>query len=73
MLYYEQVFCNIFERRESECCGVLIKHCRKVKGEQVVTLQMTQLLKTKIINCAPGRLFCRQCKATFLLETDSLF
>ena len=32
MLHYEQVFGNVFERRESKCCGVLMKHCRKVKG-----------------------------------------
>ena len=50
MIYYEQVFDNVFERRESKCCAVLIKHCRKVKGEQVITLQMDQQLKTKNIN-----------------------
>ena len=73
MLHYEQVFGNVFERRESKCCGVLMKHCRKVKGEQVITLQMAQQLKTKNINVVPGQLFCRQCKAKFLLETDSLY
>ena len=30
----EQVFGNVFARRESNCCGVLTKHCRKVKGDQ---------------------------------------
>ena len=69
MLHYEQVFGNVFERRESECCEVLMKHCRKVKAEQVITLQMAQQLKTKNINFVPGQLFCRQCKAKFLLET----
>ena len=39
ILHYEQVFRNVFERRESECCAVLIKHRRKVNGEQVITLQ----------------------------------
>ena len=73
MLHYEQVFGNVFERRESKCCGVLMKHCRKVKGEQVITLQMAQQLKTKNINVVPGQLFCRQCKTKFLLETDSLY
>ena len=73
MLHYEQVFGNVFERRESKCCGVLMKHRRKVKGEQVITLQMAQQLKTKNINVVPGQLFCRQCKAKFLLETDSLY
>ena len=72
-LHYEQVFGNVFERKESKCCAVLMKHRRKVKGEQVITLQMAQQLKTKNINVVPGQLFCRQRKAKFLLETDSLF
>ena len=33
--------------RENKCCAVLMKHRRKVKGEQVVTLQVAQQLKTK--------------------------
>ena len=65
MLYYEQVFGNVFERRESKCCAVLMKHCHKVKGEQVITLQMARQLKTKTINVAPGQLFCRQCQLNF--------
>ena len=64
---------NVFERRESKCCAVLMRYCRKVKGEQVITLQMALQLKTKNINVVPGQLFCRQCKAKFLLETDSLY
>ena len=60
------MFGNDFERRESECCAVLMKHRRKVKGEQVITFQMAQQLKTKNINVVPGQLFCRQCKAKFL-------
>ena len=71
--YYEQVFGNVFERRESKCCGVLMKHRRKVKGKLVVTLQMAQQLKTKNINVVPGQLFCHQGKAKFLLATDSLY
>ena len=58
MLHYEQVFGNAFERRESECCGVLMKHCRKVKAAQVITLHMAQQLKSKNINVVPGQLFC---------------
>ena len=50
MLHCEQVFDNIFERRESNCCGVLMKYRRKVKGEQVITFQIAQKLKTKIID-----------------------
>ena len=47
MLHYEQVFGNVFERRESKRCAVLIIHYCKVKGEQVITLQIAQQLKTK--------------------------
>ena len=60
MLHYEQVFGNVFERRESKCCAVLMKHRRKVKGEQVIILQMDQQLKTKNISDVSGQ----------LLETD---
>ena len=71
MLHYEQVFGNVFKRRESICCGVWRKHHRT--SEQEITLQMAQQLKTKNINAVPGQLFCCQCKAKFLLETDSLY
>ena len=40
MLHYEEVFDNAFERRESKCCAVLMKNHRKVKGVQVITLQL---------------------------------
>ena len=70
MLHYEQVFGNDFERRESEYRPVLMKHCRKVKGEQVIILQMDQQLKTKNISDAPGNIFC---KDKFLVKTDSLY
>ena len=73
MLNYEQVFRNVSERRESKFCAVLMKHRPKVKGKQLTILQMAQQLKPKNINVAPGQLFCRQCKAKFLLETDSLY
>ena len=73
MLLYEQVFGNVFEGRESKCCAILMKHCRKVKGEKAITLQMAQQLKTKNVNVLPGQLFCHQCKAKFLLKTDSLY
>ena len=72
MLHYEQAFGNVFERKESKCGEVLMKYRPKFKGEQVITLQMAQQLKTKNINVVPGQLFCCQCKAKFLLETDSL-
>ena len=68
MLHYEQVFGNVFERRESKYCAVLIKHCRTVKGEQVITLQIAHQLKAKNINVLPGQLlFYYQCKDKFLL------
>ena len=57
ILHYEQVFGNVFDRRESKCCAVLIKHRRKVNGEQVIPLQMAQQLKTKNNNVVPGQLF----------------
>ena len=46
-LHYGQVLGNIFERKESKCCAVLMKYRRKIKGEQVITLQRAQQLKTK--------------------------
>ena len=66
------VFGSVSKRRESKCCSVLMKHRRKVKGKQMITLQMAQQLKTKNINVVPGQLFCHQCKTNFLSETDSL-
>ena len=58
MLHYEQVFGNVFERRESKFCAVLMKHRRKVKGEQVITFRMAQQLKTKNINVVSRQLIC---------------
>ena len=69
MLHYEQVFGNVFEKRESKYCAVLMKYCRKVKGEQVIILQMNQQPKHKNISEVPGQLFFCQCKDKFLLET----
>ena len=70
MLHYEKVLGNVFEKRESKCSAVLKKHCRKVKGEQVIILQMDQQLKPKNISDVSGQLFCCQCKDKFLLEID---
>ena len=70
MLHYEQVFGYFFEKRESKCCGVLLKHRRKVKGEQVISLQMDQQLKNKNISNVSGKLFCCQCNDKFLFKTD---
>ena len=47
-----------------------MKHRRKVKGKQVIILQMDQQLKTKNISDVSGQLFCCQCKDKFLLGTD---
>ena len=57
MLHYQQVFGNVFDRSESKCCVVSMKHRRKVKGEQMIILQMDQQLKTKNISDVPGQLF----------------
>ena len=62
-------FGNVFERRESKSCAALMKR-RKVKGEQVIILQMDQQLKTKNISDVSGQLFCCKGKYKFLLETD---
>ena len=37
MLHYEQMFGNAFERRESKCCAVLMKHRRKVASDHFPT------------------------------------
>ena len=50
-----------------------MKYHPKVEGEKVITLQIAQQLKAKNINVVPAQQFCRQCKAKFLLETDSLY
>ena len=63
---------DVFERRERKCCGALMKYRRKFKGDQAIPLQKAQQLKTKNIDVAPGQLFCCQCKAKFLLETNQL-
>ena len=64
------MFGNVFERRGSKYCAVLMKYCRKVQGEQVITLQMAKQVKIKNIDVVAGQLSCRQCKAKFLLETN---
>ena len=58
-----------------------MKHCRKVKGEQVIILQMAQQLKTKNINTIPGLNFCQrqthciddQDKFQSVTDTDNKF
>ena len=65
MLHYEQVLGNVFERIESMCCAVLMKHRRKVKGEQVITLQMAQQLKTKILMLYQDNYFVVSVKLNF--------
>ena len=58
MLHYEQAFGGVFEGRESKCCALLMKHHRKVKGKQIIILQMDQQLKAKNIRGVSGQLFC---------------
>ena len=64
------MFGNIFQRSESKCCAVLMKHRRKVKGEQLIILQMDEQLKTKNIIDVSGQLFCCKCKDKFVIGTD---
>ena len=59
MQHYEWVFDNVFKRRESECCAVLMKDRSIFKGEQVITIQIAQQLISKNINVVLGQLFCR--------------
>ena len=65
MLQYEHVFGSVFERREGKCHAVLMKYCRKVKGEQVIILQMHQQLKSKNISDVPRQLFALGVKVNF--------
>ena len=71
MLHYEHVLGNVFERRDSKCCAVLMKHFQNVKGEQMIVLQMDKQVKTKNISGVLGQLFCCQWKDYFLLETET--
>ena len=61
---------NEFEREYTDL-SVLLKHCHKVQGEQVITLQMVHQLKIKNLKVA-GQILSRPCKAKLLLETNSL-
>ena len=60
MLHYENVLGNVSESRDSKYCAVLMKHFQKVKGEQVIILQVVKQLKTKNISDVSGQLFCCQ-------------
>ena len=44
---------------------------KKLKNDTTIALKPTGIkqLKTENINVVPAQLFCRQCKAKFLLET----
>ena len=71
--HHEQLFGNVFERRVTKCCGVLMKHQRKVQGLKTITLDMAQQLKAISIDVIPGHMFCRQCIAKYetVITTDS--
>ena len=60
--------CLIIERRESKCCAVFMKHCHKVKNEQVIILQIDQQLKTKNISDVLGNYFVVSVKINFCLR-----
>ena len=59
------MFGNVFERRESKCYAALMKQRCKVKGEQVITLQMAQQLKTKILMLYQDNYFVVSVKLNF--------
>ena len=62
--HHEYVHGNVFEGRTTQaakCCGVLIEHRRKVKGERVITLELAQQLQSKNVHTVPGLMLCRQC------------
>ena len=54
-------------------CGIAETSSCKGKGGKVIILQMDQQLKTKNISDESGKLFCCQCKDTFLLEIDYMY
>ena len=59
--HHEHLFGDVFERRFSnKCCGILISHQRKAKGERMITLEMARQLKDKNIQVIPGHALCRQ-------------
>ena len=65
--HHEQVFGKVFERKEKNCCGVLMYYKRKgIKGELVITLEIAKQLKVKNINVIPGKLFCCQCNTKYV-------
>ena len=57
-----------FQRRESKCRAVLIKHRRKVKGEQVIIPQMDQQLNTKNISDVQDNYFVVSVKIIFFRD-----
>ena len=64
--HHEQFFGKVFERKQKNCCGVLINHKRKgIKGEQLITLEMAQYLKSKDFNVMPRNMLCCQCKTKY--------
>ena len=52
-LHHKQVFCNVFERKNEKCGGILKHHKRKAQGKKVVTLQTAQQLREKMVNVIP--------------------
>ena len=60
--HHEQLLGNVFERRNnSSCCGVLIKHQKKVVGKKRITLVMADILESRNHNVVPGHMLCRHC------------
>ena len=62
------MFGNVSERRGSKYFVVFIRHCRKVKDEKVITLQMAQQLKTKILLLYQDNYFAVSIKLFFFRD-----
>ena len=73
MLHYEQVFCNAFERGGVNVAQYWWNTFAKLKVYKWSLSKCISNEKPKNINLVPGQLLFQQCKAKFLLETDSLY
>ena len=71
MLHYEQVFGNVFERRENTYCVVLLmKYRRKIKGEQVINLKMAQQLKIENLSVCQDNYFVRDRLTVLMIKIN---
>ena len=70
--HHQQLFVNVFDRRDKYCCGVLGSHQRKVQSKKQIFLLMVKELKEKGYNAIPGDSLCRQCLKNYdnIMEGD---